>query len=36
MQMANLAAGIVVGKLGTSVVRVEELRAALFRGTPVQ
>lgn len=31
-QMANVAAGIVVGKLGTAVVLPEELRAALRQG----
>jgi bifunctional ADP-heptose synthase (sugar kinase/adenylyltransferase) len=29
MRMANLAAGIVVGKLGTAVVHPEELSASL-------
>jgi bifunctional ADP-heptose synthase (sugar kinase/adenylyltransferase) len=29
MRLANRAAGIVVGKLGTAVVQLEELRAAL-------
>lgn len=29
MQVANVAAGIVVGKLGTAAVRLDELRAAL-------
>jgi len=29
IQVANVAAGIVVGKLGTAVVSVEELQAAL-------
>jgi len=32
--LANLAAGIVVGKLGTAVVSPEELRAAITAGMP--
>jgi bifunctional ADP-heptose synthase (sugar kinase/adenylyltransferase) len=34
MKVANHAAGIVVGKLGTAVVHREELMASLAAGSP--